>query len=200
MLDPTVEGDEKELKSLNEPIDDLAHKRIGLFGNGKRAAEPIHKVVREELEAKYPEAEFDFFILDELNKLKDDEVIRNIKKWAAEMDVCLTAFGDCGSCTNLLVWANNAIEDSGTPALGFIDKGFELDWTTNSREKGWKLRYYKLPVRSETDDIDRIRRQITDNVIKEIESELTRPLTEEEQGHEEGEEIVGGATAENIEG
>lgn len=200
MLDPTVEGDETELKPLNEPVESLAGKRIGLFGNGKRAAEPIHTVVREKLEAKYPDAEFDLFILDELNKLKDQDVIEDIEEWAAGTDVCLTAFGDCGSCTNLLVWANQAVEESGTPALGFIDKGFELDWTTNSREKGRKLRYYKLPVRSETDDLGRIRNRITDAVIEEIESELTRPLTEEERGNPEGEEMAGGVAAENIEG
>jgi hypothetical protein len=122
-------------------------------------------------------------LVPELNVLKDEAVLEEIGEWAAaETDVCIGAVGDCGSCTKFLAREVEPIEARGVPAIGLVVEGFELDWETNSRDLGRKLRYVTVPVRSETTDVERLRREMPPEEIETIEADLTRPLTDEERG------------------
>lgn len=183
LLDPTSAAEKKRVKPLADRIDGIEGKTIGLLGNGKQAAEPVLNVVEETLSEMYTNIAFDYHLVGELNLLKQDSELERIQEWAnEEVDVGITAYGDCGSCTKFLAWGTDAMEEAGVPAVGLLDEGFVLDWKSNAIEWGRPLRYQTTPVRSEETNINRVRRAISEDVIRNIEQSLTQPLSDEERG------------------
>lgn len=181
MFDPIADSEEVKPKTISPRVEDLSNKRIGLFDNGKRTAKPTLQVVEERLKDNYNDVTVNYYSVEHMNVLKNEDELAQIREWAnEETDVCIGAIGDCGSCTKYLVYGVNAIEESGTPAVGLIDEGFGLDWQTNSSDFGRKLRYYKLPPIAEVTDIERIRRSITTDTMCEIADELARTSTDNE--------------------
>lgn len=178
LLNPISDAEESERKALSPRVDTVEGKRIGLLSNGKPAAGPILSVVEERLSERHPDAEFEQYSVPEFNMLKDTETLEEIQAWASEtdLDVAISAMGDCGSCTKFLAWGTEYVEKAGVPAVGLIDEGFEMDWKSNAIEKGRPLRYNKIPVRCEVTDIERIRSDLTDDAMDEIVDELIRPL------------------------
>ncbi|WP_265112109.1 UGSC family (seleno)protein [Halosolutus halophilus] len=183
MFDPVAETEDVGQKPISPRLESLENARIGLFDNGKPAAEPALAVIGERLQDRYPDVEIVTYAVEHLNRLKNDDVLDQIGSWADdETDACIGAIGDCGSCTKFLVYGVNAIERSGTPAVGLIDSGFALDWEMNSRDLGRPLRQHSVPEYSEVTDIERVRERITDEDIDELVARLTTPRTEEELG------------------
>ena len=179
MLDPTADRAETETHSLTAGPDDLDGVRVGLVANGKPAAKPVLSVLADRLRERHDGLTASMESVSELNLLKDAERRDSLATWAAaETDVCLTAFGDCGSCTKFLTWLTNDIEAAGVPAVGLIDQGFTGDWESNSIERGRALRYVPLGVRSEVTDRERIETAITADDVAAVETLLTgRPET-----------------------
>lgn len=180
LVTPGSETEDTERKPLAARVDSLEGKTIGLYDNGKPAGEPLLTAVQEKLSERYPDATFEWFHVEHLNQIKRDDVQNDVVEWAQGVDTAIGAIGDCGSCTKFLAWGVEKIEDAGTPGVGLIDEGFELDYQSNAIERGRPLRYKKTPVRCETTDLDRIREEVSDEVVDGIVDELTRPLSEKE--------------------
>lgn len=188
MYDPVADSEEAERKSIAPRLEQIEGTRIGLFDNGKPAAEPLLDVVEERLEEAYPTVTVDRYAVPHLNRIKNEEEMANIEAWAEEdLDACIGAIGDCGSCTKYLVYGIEAVERSDTPGVGIVDEGFALDWDTNARDFGRDMRYYTLPAISEVIDRDRFREQITADVLDNVLEEVTRPPTPEERADEDAE-------------
>lgn len=182
MRDPTAESEKGDLRSLAPRVDGLDGARVGFHVNAKEAAVPVATVVEEKLAARFPDAEF---VRCEV-PARDEQGLARIEEWAREeTDACVASVGDCGGCTRAVVRAANAIEESGTPAVGLVADGFEVSWETNSRDQRRYLRHQVLAIRSETTDLDLLREQIDDEAISGVEAALTEPLTDAEQGLEE---------------
>lgn len=192
MYDPVADSESTETKPIAPRVESLAGKRIGLFDNGKPAAEPLLAVVEELLREEYPDATIDHYAVDHLNRIKNEEELDSIEAWAETIDVCIGAIGDCGSCTKFLVYGINAVERGNTPAVGLIDEGFAMDWDTNSRDFGRDLRYYGLPAVAEVTNIDRLREEVTAVDLEAIGAELTRPRTDSERATDPSEAEQGG--------
>jgi len=185
ILDPTVPSDYEsaEIHALAPRVDGLEGKRIGLYDNGKMAAEPVLRVLRGKLEERYPDATISTHAKEAKHVVQDPEELAAVSEWAAaELDVCIGAIGDCGSCTKFLTWGLQAVEEAGVPSVGLVDEGFVLDWQSNAIERGHPLRYEDTAVRSEIRDEALIAERLTPEAIASIEDELTRPLTERERG------------------
>ncbi|WP_090508452.1 UGSC family (seleno)protein [Natronorubrum sediminis] len=183
-----ADSEEAERKPIAPRLEQIEGTRIGLFDNGKPAAEPLLDVVEERLEEAYPTVTVDRYAVAHLNRIKNEEEMADIEAWADEnLDACIGAIGDCGSCTKYLVYGIEAVERSGTPGVGIVDEGFALDWDTNARDFGRDMRYYTLPAISEVVDRDRFREQITADVLDNILEEVTRPPSPEEQATEDAE-------------
>lgn len=184
ILNPTSDST-TELNALAPRVDGLDGKRIGLYDNGKMAAEPVLEVLEGKLRERYDDVTISRHAKETKHDVEDPEKLAAVSEWAREedLDVCIGAIGDCGSCTKLLTWGMGAVEEVGVPTVGLIDEGFELDWQSNAVERGWPLRYNKTAVRSEVRDHDLIAERMTPEALDGIESELTRPLTETEKGH-----------------
>jgi len=181
MHDPVADADQTDRKPIAPRLERIEGARIGLFDNGKPAAEPLLDVVEERLEASYPSVTVERYAVDHLNRIKNEEEMSAIEAWAdEELDACIGAIGDCGSCTKYLVYGIEAVERSGTPGVGLVDEGFTLDWDTNARDFGRELRNYTLSAVAEVLDRDRFREQLTADVLDEILDELTRPAAEEQ--------------------
>lgn len=188
MLDPTAEEGTTEMKSLAPRIDGLEGKRIGLYTNIKRAAQPVSEVLEERLREEFTDITIQRFH----SAARSDEDLATISEWAREeTDACIVCIGDCGGCTRAVVRATDAIEHAGVPAVGLVGNGFELSFETNAADQRRSLRHQVIPIRSETTDIDVIREAITDEEMDGIVDSLTRPLTEEERGNGESVNLLG---------
>lgn len=196
MYDPVADSEETERKAIAPRLDDVEGAHVGLFDNGKPAAEPLLDVVEERLAEAYPTVTVDRYAVAHLNRIKNEGEMADIEAWADEgLDACIGAIGDCGSCTKYLVYAIEAVERSGTPGVGVVDEGFTLDWDTNARDFGREMRYATLPAISEVIDRDRFRELITVDVLEGILEEVTRPPTPEEraaEGADPGRTVVAG--------
>ena len=95
VLSPWADADPIPLKGLGARINSLAGKKIGLFYNIKRAAEPILKVVEKNLKAKFPTVEIRLYP----SKLMDLMEVDGPKKadfaqWLNGVDAVVGAVGD----------------------------------------------------------------------------------------------------------
>lgn len=191
MHDPVADADETDRTSIAPRLEQVEDATIGLFDNGKPAAEPLLDVVEERLADSYPGVTVERYAVDHLNRIKNEAEMAAIEAWAdEELDACIGAIGDCGSCTKYLVYGIEAVERSATPGVGLVDEGFTLDWDTNARDFGRELRYYTLSEVAEVLDRDRFRAQLTADVLDEILDELTRPPTAAERAEDEAERTV----------
>lgn len=180
---PTPERERTSLAPLAPRVDGLDGICIGLYDNGKMAAEPVLEVLRGKLANTYDDVTFSAFSLAAKHRIQDPDNQAAVAEWAAgDPDVCIGAIGDCGSCTKYLVWGLQIVEEAGVPSVGLLDDGFVLDWQSNAVERGIPLRYHAGAVRSEVRDHDLIAERLTPDALAGIEAELTRPRTETERG------------------
>lgn len=181
--DPTSALGEPSIDPLAPRVDGLDGLRIGLYDNGKMAAEPVLHVLRGKLADRYEDVTFATFALQAKHEIHDHENQVRVREWARSgLDVCIGAIGDCGSCTKYLTWGIQILEEEGVPSVGLVDAGFELDWQTNAVERGMPLRYTTTAVRSEVRDHEQIASRLTPGALDDIEAELTRPRTAREMG------------------
>ncbi len=182
LTDPTTSSESSNVRPLAERIDSIEGNTIGLYDNGKMAAEPVLEVYREKLEARHDDLEIREHHFSHKQKITSPEGVERVKAWAENLDACVGAIGDCGSCTKFLTWGMIALEEEGVPTVGLVDEGFVLDYQSNALERGMPLRYNDQAVRSEIRDHEKIAARLTPEVMADIEAELTRPLTPKERG------------------
>ncbi|MFT4881974.1 MAG: hypothetical protein ACI9CA_000588 [Natronomonas sp.] len=187
MYDPVADSEQTDRNPIASRLETVEGARVGLFDNGKPAAAPLLDVVEERLAEAYPGVTVDRYAVAHLNRIKNEEEMAAIEAWAEDLDACIGAIGDCGSCTKYLVYGTEAVERAGTPGVGLIDEGFALDWETNARDFGRRLRNVTLPAVAEVLDRDRFREEVTVDVLEDILAELTREPTAEERAAEESE-------------
>lgn len=182
LMNPQNPSESSDRHAISPRVDTLDGKHVGLYDNGKAAAEPVLEVIKRRIQERYDDVTFSKFTLDYLNQSKDPAKMDDVQEWAADgLDVCIGAMGDCGSCTKFLVWGVERAERAGVPAVGILDEAFVMDWKSNAIERGWPLRYKEVPVRSEVADIERVERDLTEDVIDDIIDELVRPRTDKER-------------------
>ncbi len=88
VLCPWGEADPLPIKGLSVPrLSDLSGKRIGLYVNDKRAAQPILSVVEKQLMERFPSAEVRWF-----KGPKADT--RAFTAWLTGVDAVVAAVGD----------------------------------------------------------------------------------------------------------
>ena len=95
VLSPWSEIDPVPLQSPAPRLNGLSGKKIGLFANHKRAAQPMLEVARRWFQENYPDAELDLYIGTETNvpemwtggKAK-------FEQWIDEVDGVVLAVGD----------------------------------------------------------------------------------------------------------
>lgn len=174
MYSPVADTPQVADKMLAEPIGDLSDKRLGLLWNARKSAKVYLEVVEERMKEKYPGLETTYYHVDTLIDLTRDDVLDDISRWAeTETDACVTAMAECGSCTKFLTYGTNAIEETGTPAVGLVKSGFQYDWITNSKDHGRPLRFYLIDEGENLIDKDRIRDHMTREAIDDIEHQIT---------------------------
>jgi len=95
VLSPWAEADPLPLKGITPRINNLAGKKIGLFANYKRAADPIIQALLTKLKATYPDAEFSLYKSGEWNVTEAETGNRDkFKKWVDGVDAAVLAVGD----------------------------------------------------------------------------------------------------------
>ena|SRR5208283_3112038 len=95
VLSPWAEADPTPFRGISPRIDGLAGKRIGLFQNTKRAAEPILEVVGRRLKEKFPTIEITEFTNPKPNEvIIEQDIKEKFENWLKGVDAVIAAFGD----------------------------------------------------------------------------------------------------------
>ena len=95
VLSPWADTEQIPLKGLSPRVTDLEGKKIGLFYNIKRAAQPIMTVVENNLKAMFPTTEISWYpskltdVLEVNGPQKDD-----FEQWLNGVDAVVAAVGD----------------------------------------------------------------------------------------------------------
>lgn len=124
ILDPTGETSEKGRKyRLAERPDSLEGLRVALYSNNKQNSDHFLEGIAEGLRESYPDVE----IVDVVYKPTASSPGDNwglIDEVAAEADIVLLAYGDCGSCTTYTVYDAIEFERRGIPTVSFSSEKF----------------------------------------------------------------------------
>ena len=95
VLSPWADADPIPFRGISPRVESLTGKKIGLFGNYKRAASPALKAVEGKLRERFPTSQFGWYFVSEMNV---PEIETNNKgkfeEWLNEVDAVVTAFGD----------------------------------------------------------------------------------------------------------
>jgi hypothetical protein len=95
VLSPWADADPVPLRGISPRVPDLAGKKIGLFYNIKRAAQPIITVVEKNLKAKFPTAEISYYPSKLMDVLEVDSPQKaNFERWVKGVDAVVGAVGD----------------------------------------------------------------------------------------------------------
>ena len=95
VLSPWSEIDPVPLLAPAARLDNLAGRKIGLFANHKRAAQPMLEVVRNWLQEKYPDITLDLYVGTETNVPEMwTGGKEKYERWIDEMDGVVLAVGD----------------------------------------------------------------------------------------------------------
>jgi hypothetical protein len=95
VLSPWADADPVPFRTINARINDLAGKKIGLFCNTKRVAEPTLKVIEDRLKNEYTSVTFSWFY----NTAPNEAIIEQPRKdefenWLKGVDEVIAAYGD----------------------------------------------------------------------------------------------------------
>ena len=94
VLNPWAETDPVPLRSIAPRLGDLRDKKIGLFTNDKRAAEPTQNLVEAKLKEKYPALKFSRFLrLPNISVAETPDKAR-FDDWLKGLDAVIFAIGD----------------------------------------------------------------------------------------------------------
>jgi len=95
VLSPWAEADAIGYRAISPRVNDLAGKKIGLFCNTKRVAEPTLKMIEARLKKNFPTASFSWFF----NTAPNEAIIAQTRKdeffnWLNGVDTVIAAYGD----------------------------------------------------------------------------------------------------------
>jgi hypothetical protein len=95
VLSPWAEADPVPFRAINARIGGLSGRKIGLFCNTKRVAEPTLKVVEDRLRKKYGTATISWFY----NTVPNETIIeqpgkKEFEDWLKGVDAVIAAYGD----------------------------------------------------------------------------------------------------------
>lgn len=95
VLSPWANADPVPYRGITRRLESLDGKRIGLFRNAKRAAEPTLKVVENRLKKRFPAISFVWF-----SNLKPNEravsydINESFETWVQGVDAVIASYGD----------------------------------------------------------------------------------------------------------
>jgi hypothetical protein len=95
VLSPWADADPVSYRAINPRTNDLSNKKIGIFCNTKRVAEPTLKAVESRLKKNYPSAVISWFY----NTVPNETIIAQPRKgefesWLNGVDAVIAAYGD----------------------------------------------------------------------------------------------------------
>ena len=95
VLSPWAEADPIPSRGISPRLESLEGKKIGLFRNSKRAAEPMLNVIEGRLKAKFPNVEFTRFANLRPNEaIIEQDTKDEFEDWLKGVDAVVAAVGD----------------------------------------------------------------------------------------------------------
>ena len=94
-LSPWAEADPIPARGIAPRITELSGKRIGLFRNRKRAAQPLMSAIEAGLKKRFPDTEFSSFANPTANEpIIEQELKQQFEDWLKGVDAVVAAVGD----------------------------------------------------------------------------------------------------------
>ena len=95
VLSPWADADPIPFRAISPRPTDLTGKKIGLFCNTKRVAEPTLKVIEDRLKKKFPSITLSWFF----NTVPNTAMVEQSRKtefenWLKGIDAVIAAYGD----------------------------------------------------------------------------------------------------------
>jgi len=95
VLSPWADADPVPWKGINERLEGVSNKTIGLLRNSKRTAEPTLKVLEDRLKKRFPTATFNWFSNLKPNETAAESEFRDeFEKWLDGVDAIILSYGD----------------------------------------------------------------------------------------------------------
>jgi hypothetical protein len=95
VMNPWADADPISLRGISPRVESLTGKKIGLFGNYKRAARPTLQAVERKLRERFPTTQFDWYSVSEMNVPEvETNQRRQFEHWLNGVDAVVSAFGD----------------------------------------------------------------------------------------------------------
>lgn len=123
LLDPTGMDERDADSTLSPRPASLRGLTIGLLDNTKPNATNLLREIGEELQRSYGAGETRLYTKDYFGTPAADDLIAQI---AEEVDVVVTAVGDCGSCSAATVADGIMFERAGIPAVAITSDSFAM--------------------------------------------------------------------------
>ncbi len=94
VLNPWAEVDPKPVRAISSRLTSLEGKKIGLFGNYKRASVPMLTAFEKRLKEKYPTAQTSLFHSTRWNVTEAEYDKGKFETWLKGLDAVVAAVGD----------------------------------------------------------------------------------------------------------
>jgi hypothetical protein len=95
VLSPWADADPVPYRAINPRVNDLTGKKIGLFCNTKRVAQPTLKVLEDRFSKEFPSVTFSWFYNTVPNEAITEQTRKNeFENWLKGVDVIIAAYGD----------------------------------------------------------------------------------------------------------
>jgi hypothetical protein len=94
VLNPWAEVDPKPVRGISPRIQGLGGKKIGLFGNYKRASVPMLTTFEKKLKDRYPDVQTSLLHSTNWNVIEADFNKAKFQAWAKGLDAVVAAVGD----------------------------------------------------------------------------------------------------------
>lgn len=183
ILDPTGEiGDKGRKYRLADRPETLNGQRIVLYSNNKQNSDHFLEGVSEGIVQKFPDATISDVVYKPTASSPGDKW-NLIDEVAADADIVLLAYGDCGSCTTYTVYDAVEFEQRGIPTASFSSEKF-IDLgrydALHRGAPGLPLIEFDHPIANlEPEDVKETRS--TQDVVDETINALTNPAGQVEQ-------------------
>lgn len=183
ILDPTGEiGEKGRQYRLADRPDSLDGKRIALYSNNKQNSDHFLEGVADGIRAAFPEVTIADVVYKPAASSPGDKWDL-IDQVAADADIVLLAYGDCGSCTTYTVYDAIEFEIRGIPTTSFSSEKFiELGRydALHRGAPGLPLIEFDHPIANL--DADEVKdRRVSADIVEETIKALTRTAGQVEQ-------------------
>jgi len=200
VLSPWAQVDKLESGVMQPRPSDLDGKTIGLWAHFKEHSPLMLQEVERQLKEKYPTADFIHYQypVDTSEIMSDEKYKPSFMEWLDKVDCVISAYGDAGSCAMFVAYNTAAMEILGKPTVMLVKEDLMHPSQRGASARqvpGLRFVPAQMPDLSMLFSLDGVAETIlrpgVAEVLDELVTALTTPLTDEEKAPKKVEDLSG---------